>query len=104
MDEHTVDLTTPLGPVTATFSRGRLADIDVAIVNTGPGFAIGRHEYAGTIFLGSPGWTETAAHLLHDTTFTDANGKHPFPRDRAAIVSAIRAAVAGYAAKALVGE
>ena len=26
MHEHTVDLTTPLGPVTATFRKGQLSD------------------------------------------------------------------------------
>ncbi len=98
MTDHTVDLSTPLGPVTAEFSKGRLTGADVAAVNTGPGFGINRREYNGAIFLNSPGWTEAAAHVLHDTAFADADGKHPFPRDRAAMVSAIRAAVASYAA------
>lgn len=62
MDEHTVDLTTPPGPVTAQFSKGRLAGSEVATVNTGPGFGINRHEYSGAVFLNSPGWTEAAAH------------------------------------------
>ncbi len=104
MKEHTVELTTPLGPVTADFSKGPLTGCDVATVNTGPGFGINCHEYSGAVFLNSPGWTEAAAHLLYDTTFADADGKHPFPRDRAAMVAAIRAAVAGYAAKAAIGE
>src|ERR1035438_6454604 len=67
-------------------------------VNTRPGFGVDRHEYSGAVFLNSPGWTEAAAHLLYDTTFADADGKYPFPRDRAAMVAAIRAAVTDYAA------
>jgi hypothetical protein len=104
MNEHTVDLITHLGPVTAAFSKSRLAGSDVVTVNTRPGFGINRHEYSGAVFLNSPGWTEAAAHLLYDTTFADADGKYPFPRDRAAMVAAIRAAVAGYAAQAAIGE
>ncbi len=98
MNEHTVDLTTPFGQVTAEFSKGRLTGSDLATVSTGPGFAINRHEFSGAVFLNSPGWTEAAAHPMYDTTFADADGKHPFPRDRAAMVAAIRAAVADYAA------
>ena len=97
MNEHTVDLTTPLGPVTAEFGKCRLAGSDVAIVTTGPGFSVNRHEYAGAVYLHSPGWTEASAHLVHDVTFTDSSGKHPFPRDRATMVAAIKAAVARYA-------
>jgi hypothetical protein len=41
---------------------------------------------------------------LYDTAFADADGKHPFPRDRAVMVAAIRAAVAGYAARVAAGE
>jgi hypothetical protein len=104
MNEHTVDLTTPLGPVTAGFSKGRLTGSDVATVNTRPGFGISCHEYTGAVFLNSPGWTEAAAHLLYDTTFADADGKHPFPRDRAAMIAAIRTAVAEYASQVAVGE
>jgi hypothetical protein len=100
MNEHTVDLTTPLGPVTADFSKSRLTGSDVAAVQTGPGFGINRHEYSGAVFLNSPGWAEAAAHRLYDTTFADADGKRPFPRDRAAMVAAIRIAVADYAAQA----
>lgn len=98
MNEHTVDLSTPFGPVTAEFSKGRLTGSDLATVKTGPGFGVNRHEYSGAVFLNSPGWTEAAAHLMYDTTFADAHGKHPFPQDRAAMVAAIRAAVADYAA------
>jgi hypothetical protein len=104
MNEHTVALITSLGPVTAEFSKGRLTGSDVATVNTRPGFGINHHEYSGSVFLRSPGWTETAAHTLYDTTFADADGKYPFPRDRAAMVAAIRAAVAGYAARPAVAE
>ena len=104
MNEHTVHLITHLGPVTAAFSKSRLAGSDVVTVNTRPGFGINRHEYSGAVFLDSPGWTETAAHPLYDTTFADADGKYPFPRDRATMVAAIRAAVAGYAAQAAIGE
>jgi hypothetical protein len=104
MNEHTVDLATRLGPVTAEFSKARLTGSDVATVNTRPGFGINRHEYSGTVFLNSPGWTEADAHLLYDTTFADADGKYPFPRDRAAMVAAMRVAVAGYAAHAAIGE
>jgi hypothetical protein len=104
MNEHTVDLTTPLGPVTAEFGKGRLSGSDVATVHTGPGFGINRHWYSGAVFLSSPGWTEAAAHRLYDTTFADADGKHPFPRDRTAMVAAIRAAVADYAAHAPAAE
>jgi hypothetical protein len=86
--------------VIATFSKGRLSGSDVAAVHTGPGFGINRRRYSGAVFLNSPGWTEAAAHLLYDTTFADADGKHPFPRDRAAMVAAIRAAVAEYAGQA----
>ena len=100
MREHTVDLTTPLGPVTATFTRGRLNGSDVATVSTGPGFGINRRRYCGTVCLSGPGWTEGSARLLHDAAFADAEGKHPFPRDRAAMVGVIRAAVADYAAQA----
>lgn len=38
MREHTVELATPLGPVTATSRKGRLTGYDVATVRTGPGF------------------------------------------------------------------
>jgi hypothetical protein len=100
VNEHTVDLATPFGPVTAEFSKSRLAGSDVAFVSTGPGFGINRREYSGAVYLNGPGWTETSAHLVYDTTFTDSGGKHPFPRDRAAMVAVIRAAVAGYAARA----
>lgn len=103
MNEHTVDLTTRLGPVTAQFSKGRLAGTDIVTVSTRPGFGINRHEYSGAVFLNGPGWTEAAAPLLYDTTFADADGKHPFPRDRAAMVAAIRAAVADYAAQMAIG-
>ena len=99
MNEHTVDLITSLGPVTAEFSKSRLAGSDVALVSTGTGFGIDRHEYAGAVYLHGPGWTEPSAHLVHDATFTDSSGKHPFPRARAAMVAAIKAAVAQYAAK-----
>jgi len=102
MNEHTVELITCLGPVTAAFSKGRLTGADVVTVNTRPGFGINRREYSGAVFLNSPGWTEAAAYLLYDTAFADADGKYPFPRDRAAMVAAIRAAVAGYAAHAIV--
>jgi hypothetical protein len=104
MNKHTVDLITPLGPVTVEFGKARLTDSDVAAVTTRPGFGIHRHEYSGAVFLNSPGWTEAAAHLLYDTTFADADGKYPFPRDRAAMVAAIRAAVTGYATRAAIGE
>jgi hypothetical protein len=40
---------------------------------------------------------------VYDTTFADADSKHPFPRDRAAMIAAIRGAVAGYAARMAVG-
>jgi len=100
MHEHTVDLTTPLGPVTAAFTQGRLTGSDVATVSTGPGFGINHRQYSGTVRLSSPGWTESSARLLHDATFADADGNHPFPRDRAAMVGVIRAAVADYAAQA----
>lgn len=103
MNEHTVDLNTALGPVTAEFSNGQLIGSPVALVNTGPGFAVNCHQYSGSVFLHSPGWTEASAHLVHDTTFADADGKHPFPRDRTAMVAAIRAAVADYAARAATG-
>ena len=99
MNEHTADLSTRLGPVTAQFSKGRLTGIDIVTVSTRPGFGINRHEYSGEVLLSSPGWTEAAAPLLYDTTFADADGKHPFPRDRAAMVAAIRAAVTDYAAR-----
>jgi hypothetical protein len=98
MNEHTVDLVTSLGPVTAEFSKGRLTGLDVAAVSTGPGFGINRREYHGEVFLNGPGWTEAATHPLYDTTFADADGRRPFPRERAAMVAAIRSAVAGYAA------
>jgi hypothetical protein len=104
MKEHTVDLITPLGPVTADFSRGRLTGSDIATVSTGPGFGINHHEYSGAVFLNGPGWAETSAHPLYDTTFADPDGKHPFPRDRAVMVAAIRAAVADYAARVAAGE
>lgn len=100
MREHTVDLTTPLGPVTATFTRGRLTGSAVATVSTRPGFGINHRQYSGSVCLSGPGWTESSARLLHDATFADADGNHPFPRDRAAMVGVIRAAVAGYAAQA----
>ena len=100
MHEHTVDLTTPLGPVTATFHHGRLTGSDVATVSTGPGFGIGNHQYSGVLCLSGPGWTEGHTPLLYDVTFADAEGKHPFPRGRAAMVGVIRAAVAEYAARA----
>ena len=100
MHEHTVDLTTPFGPVTAEFSKGRLTGSDIAIVSTGPGFGINHHEYWAEIFLNSPGWTEAGAHPLYDTTFADTDGRHPFPRERAAMMAAIRSAVAGYATRA----
>jgi hypothetical protein len=103
MNEHTVDLTTALGPVTAQFGKSQLTGIDMVTVTTGPGFGIACREYSGTVFLSSPGWTEAAAYLLYDTTFADADSKHPFPRDRAAMIAAIRAAVAGYAAQLTVG-
>ena len=47
MNEHTVELTTPLGPVTAEFSKGRLTGADVASVRTGRGFGINCREYFG---------------------------------------------------------
>ena len=100
MHEHTVDLTTPLGPVTAAFTQGRLTGSDVATVSTRPGFGINHRQYSGTVRLSSPGWTESSTQLLHDATFADADGNHPFPRDRAAMVGVIRAAVADYAAQA----
>jgi hypothetical protein len=100
MHEHTVDLSTPLGPVTAAFTPGRLTGSDIATVSTRPGFGINHRHYSGTVRLGSPGWTESSAGLLHDATFEDADGNHPFPRDRAAMVGVIRAAVADYAAQA----
>jgi hypothetical protein len=103
MNEHTADLSTALGPVTAEFSKGQPTGSPVAMVSTGPGFAINCHQYDGSVFLHSPGWTEASAHLVHDTTFADADGKHPFPRDRAAMVAAIRATVADYAARMAVG-
>ena len=100
MHEHTVDLTTPLGPVTATFSKGRLTGSDVATVSTGRGFGICSHEYSGVLCLSGPGWTEGSPPLRYDATSADADGKHPFPRDRAAMVGGIRAAVADYATQA----
>lgn len=103
MHEHTVDLTTPLGPVTATFRKGRRTGADVATVSTGPGFGICSHQYSGVLCLSSPGWTEASTALLHDATFADAEGKHPFPRDRAAMVGVIRAAIADYATRARTG-
>jgi len=99
MHEHTVDLTTPFGPVTAQFSKGRLTGSDIAAVSTGPGFGINYHEYSAEIFLNSPGWTEAGVHPLYDTTFADTAGRHPFPRERAAMMAAIRSAVADYAAR-----
>ncbi len=104
MNQHTVDLITPLGPVTAEFSKGRLTGCDVAAVNTGPGFGINCREYSGAVFLNSPGWTEAGAHPLYDTTFSDAQGMRPFPRDRAAMIAAIRAAVADYASRMVLTE
>jgi hypothetical protein len=100
MHEHTVELTTPLGLVTVTFSKGRLTGSDVATVSTGRGFGICSHEYSGVLCLSGPGWTEVSPPLLHDVTFADPEGKHPFPRDRAAMVGVIRAAIADYAAQA----
>jgi hypothetical protein len=100
MHEHTVDLITAFGPVTADFSKGRLTGSDIATVSTGPGFGINRHQYSAEIFLNSPGWTEAGVHPLYDTTFADAGGRHPFPRERAAMMAAIRSAVADYAARA----
>ncbi len=100
MHDHTVDLTTPLGPVTAVFSTGRLTGADVVTASTGPGFGINHRQYSGAVCLSGPGWTELSARLLHDATFADADGRHPFPRDRAAMVAVIRAAVADYAARA----
>lgn len=100
MLEHTVDLTTPLGPVTATFRKARLTGSDVATVSTGPGFGICRHQYSGVLCLSGPGWTEGNTPLLYDVTFADADGRHPFPRDRAAMVGVIRAAVADYVTRA----
>jgi hypothetical protein len=100
MHEHTVDLTTPLGPVTATFRKGRLTGADVATVSTGPGFGICSRQYSGVLCLSGPGWTESSPPLRYDATFADADGKHPFPRDRAAMVGVIRAAVADYATQA----
>jgi hypothetical protein len=100
MHEHTVELTTPLGPVTATFRQGQLTGSDVATVSTGPGFGISGHQYSGVLCLSGPGWTEGSPPLLYDTTFADGEGKHPFPRDRATMVGAIRAAVADYATRA----
>ena len=99
MHDHSVDLTTPLGPVTAVFSTGRLTGADVVTVSTGPGFGINHRQYSGAVCLSSPGWTEAGARLLHDATFADADGRRPFPRDRAAMVGVIRAAVADYAAR-----
>jgi hypothetical protein len=104
LNEHTVDLIIPLGPVTADFSRSRLTGSDIAAVSTGPGFGINHHEYSGAVFLNGPGWAETSAHPLYDTAFADADGKYPFPRDRAVMVAAIRAAVAGDAARVAAGE
>jgi hypothetical protein len=100
MHEHTAELTTPLGPVTATFRKGRLTGSDVATVSTGPGFGISRHQYTGVLCLSGPGWTEGSPPLLYDVTFADTEGKRPFPRDRAAMVGVIRAAVAEYATRA----
>jgi hypothetical protein len=102
MNSRTVDLATALGPVTAEFSKGRLTGLEVAAVSTRPGFGINDREYQGSVFLHSPGWTEASAPLPHDTTFADTDGKRPFPRDRAAMIAAIRAAVASYAATAAV--
>jgi hypothetical protein len=100
MHEHTVDLTTPLGPVTATFRKGRLTGSDVATVSTGPGFGICSHQYSGVLCLSGPGWTEGSTALLYDVTFADPEGKGPFARDRAAMVGVIRAAIADYATRA----
>ena len=100
MNEHIVDLTTALGPVTAEFSKSWITGDVVATVCTRPGFAINRHGYAGALFLSGPAWTETSAHPIYDRTFTDADGRHPFPAERAAMVAAIRAALADYAAHA----
>lgn len=97
MNEHTVDLSTALGPVIAEFGKSRLTGADVVTVRTGPGFGIGRREYRGAVFLHSPAWTEASAHLPFDTTFAGADGKIPFPADRAAMVAAVRAAVLDYA-------
>lgn len=104
MHEHTVDLTTPLGPVTAVFSKGRLTGSDVATVSTGPGFGINCRQFSGVLRLSSPGWTEGTAPPLYDATFADTEGKHPFPRDRATMVRVIRAAVSDYAARACTGR
>jgi hypothetical protein len=68
-------------------------------VSTGPGFGIRSRQYSGVLCLSGPGWTEGSPPLLYDVTFADADGKHPFPRDRAAMVGVIRAAVADYAAR-----
>jgi hypothetical protein len=56
MNEHTVDLITSLGPVTADFSRSQLTGSGIAAVRTGPGFGINHHEYSGAVFLNGPGW------------------------------------------------
>jgi hypothetical protein len=97
MDEQVVDLTTSLGPVTAEFSKSWLTGEVVATVCTRPGFAINRHGYAGALFLTGPAWTENSAHPIYDRTFADKDGRHPLPAERAAMVAAIRAALAHYA-------
>ena len=100
MHEHTVDLSTPCGPVTADFGKGRLTGGDVVTVRPRPGFGIGHREYRGQVLLVSPGWTESAVAPLSDTSLAGADGKFPLPRERAAMVAAMRAAVAAYAARA----
>ena|SRR5882672_5191753 len=100
MNEHIVDLTTALGPVTVEFSKSWLTGDVVATVCTRPGFAINRHGYAGALFLNGPAWTETGAHPIYDRTFTDSGGRHPFPAERVAMVAAIRSALADHAAHA----
>jgi hypothetical protein len=61
MHEHTVELTTPLGPVTATFRKGRLTGSDVATVSTGRGFGICSHQYSGVLCLSGPSGVIRAA-------------------------------------------
>jgi hypothetical protein len=100
MDEHIVDLTTALGPVTAEFSKSWITGAVVAMVCPRPGFAINRHRYTGALFLNAPTWTEASAHPVFDRTFADEDGRHPLPAERAAMVAAIRSALADYAAHA----
>jgi hypothetical protein len=99
MDEHTVDLSTPLGPVTVHFGKGRLTGTDVATVCAGPGFGIGHREYHGEIVLTSPGWAEPPAGPLSGAVLATPDGRVPVPRERAAMVAVIRAAVAAYAVR-----